>query len=82
MNNAQTMSALICSAMLAIGVTACQKSGPLEQAGENLDKLGRTIENGGKKTTADKLDDAADRARANLDKAARDVKQDARELHK
>jgi len=48
---------------LGLNVAACQKKGPAERVGEELDKAGRTIKNGGKETTADKLDDAGDKVR-------------------
>ncbi len=48
---------------------ACQKQGPFEKAGEKADKTVRTLKNGGKETTADKLDDAAD----DVKKAAKDA---------
>jgi hypothetical protein len=48
---------------------ACQKEGPFEKAGEKADKTVRTLKNGGKETTTDKLDDAAD----DVKKAAKDA---------
>lgn len=55
------LAGLACA--LSLGLTACEKKGPLEQAGEEVDEAVNTIKNGGKETTADKLDDAGDKAR-------------------
>jgi hypothetical protein len=62
-------SRLICTTLLLLPLVACQKEGPFERAGEKADKTVRTIKNGGKETTADKLDDAAD----DVKKAAKDA---------
>jgi hypothetical protein len=60
---------LIFAAILLVPLVACQKEGPFEKAGEKADKTVRTLKNGGKETTADKLDDAAD----DVKKAAKDA---------
>jgi hypothetical protein len=52
---------------LALGVSACEKKGPVEKAGEKVDHVVDTIKNGGEETTADKIQDDVDKAR---DKAA------------
>lgn len=58
------MTSLLAAAALAaaLGLSACEKKGPLEQAGEEVDEAVNTLRNDGKETTADKLDDAADKA--------------------
>jgi len=62
-----TLSGTLCIALLtALG--ACEKQGPLERAGEEIDEAGRAIKNGGEQTTADKIDDKVDRARDELKK--------------
>ncbi|MEO7773997.1 MAG: hypothetical protein ABIT36_05865 [Steroidobacteraceae bacterium] len=48
-------------AALVLGLSACEKKGPIEQAGEEVDEAVSTLKNGGKETTADKLDDAGDK---------------------
>jgi hyperosmotically inducible protein len=58
------------AATLSLGLTACEKKGPAERVGEELDEAGRTIKNGGKETAADKLDDAGDK----ISDAAKDAK--------
>lgn len=55
------LAGLACA--LSLGLAACEKKGPLEQAGEEVDEAVNTLKNGGKETTADKLDDAGDKAR-------------------
>ena len=47
----------------AIGVAACEKQGPVERAGEEVDEAVDTIKNGGEESTANKVDDAVDEAR-------------------
>ena len=59
------------AALMAVvmGLSACQKKGPVEKAGENVDQAVRTLKNGGKETTADKLDDAGDKIADGAEKA-------------
>lgn len=52
---------VLCSALL--GVAACEKKGPLEQAGEEVDEAVDTIKRGGDESTASKIDDTLDEAR-------------------
>jgi hypothetical protein len=52
---------------LVLGVTACEKKGPVEKTGEKVDHVIDTVKNGGEETTADKIQDEVDKAR---DKAA------------
>lgn len=57
---------MICSALAvtaALGLAACEKKGPIEQAGEEVDEAVDTIKNGGEESTASKVDDAVDEAR-------------------
>jgi hypothetical protein len=63
---------LLCAAVLL--VSACEKKGPMETAGEKLDEAGRTIKNGGEKTPGDKVKDAAEDVKKDVEKAADDVK--------
>jgi predicted small lipoprotein YifL len=51
------------AATAALGLAACEKKGPLEQAGEEVDEAVDTIKNGGEESTANKVDDALDEAR-------------------
>ncbi len=51
------------AATAALGLAACEKKGPLEQAGEEVDEAVDTIKNDGEESTANKVDDAVDEAR-------------------
>jgi predicted small lipoprotein YifL len=51
------------AATAALGLAACEKKGPLEQAGEEVDEAVDTIKNGGEESTSNKVDDAVDEAR-------------------
>lgn len=54
-------AAILSTLVAVLGVTACEKQGPLERAGEEVDEAVNTVKNGGKETTGDKLDDAGDK---------------------
>jgi len=53
---------LATAALLMLGISACEKKGPLEQAGEEVDEAVETIKDG-KESTANKVDDAVDELR-------------------
>ncbi len=55
---------------LALSVTACEKKGPLEKAGQKIDHVGDTIKNGGSEPMADKLQDEKDKAVDKINDAA------------
>ena len=61
------IAALLCA--MSLGLAACEKKGPIEQAGEEVDEAVDTIKNG-EESTATKVDDAVDEAR----EAAEDAK--------
>ena len=48
---------------VALGTAACEKQGPMERAGEEVDEAVDTIKHGGEESTANKVDDAVDEAR-------------------
>jgi predicted small lipoprotein YifL len=56
-----SLVAIACA--LSLGLSACEKKGPLEQAGEEVDEAIDTAKNGGDESTANKVDDAADELR-------------------
>jgi hypothetical protein len=60
-----SLSAL--AATIALGLAACEKQGPLEKAGEEVDEAVDTIKNGGEESTATKVDDAVDEAREKVE---------------
>jgi hypothetical protein len=60
MNLKVVLAALAATA--ALGLAACEKQGPVERAGEEVDEAVDTIKNG-EESTASKVDDAVDEAR-------------------
>jgi len=56
---------------LVLGLVACEKQGPLQRAGEEIDEAVQDVRNGGE-TTGNKIDDAIDEV---VD-AADDVRKD------
>jgi predicted small lipoprotein YifL len=50
------------AAAFVIGIAGCEKQGPLERAGEEVDEAVDTVKNG-EESTATKVDDAIDEAR-------------------
>jgi predicted small lipoprotein YifL len=69
-----SLIALMCA--LSVGLAACEKKGPLEQAGEEIDEAVDTVKNGGEESTANKVDDAVDEARDGVRDAADELKKD------
>lgn len=64
----------LCLACLAaLGIAGCEKQGPLERAGEEVDEAVDTVKNG-RESTATKVDDALDEARAGVEDAADELK--------
>lgn len=59
------------AATAALGLAACEKQGPIEKAGEEVDEAVDTIKNGGEESTATKVDDALDEARDKVEDAAK-----------
>jgi predicted small lipoprotein YifL len=68
MNSKSLTPLLIC--VLALSMTACEKKGPLERAGEKVDHAADTIKNGGSEPMGDKVQDEADKARDKVNDAA------------
>jgi uncharacterized protein YjbJ (UPF0337 family) len=59
--NAATNAAIgICAALLMLGMSACQKKGPVEQAGAKVDQAVESVKDTGEKA-ADKVEEAADK---------------------
>jgi hypothetical protein len=69
-----TLAAFV--AALALGAAACEKKGPVEQVGEEVDEAVDTVKNGGEESTATKVDDAVDEAREGAQEAADELKKD------
>jgi predicted small lipoprotein YifL len=73
----KTTAKLLWTAMLAatlsVGLAACEKKGPVEQAGEEVDEAIDTMKNGGESTSS-KVDDAMDEAREGAEDATDELK--------
>ena len=69
-----SLIALVCA--VSVGIAGCEKKGPLEQAGEEIDEAVDTVKNGGKESTSNKIDDAIDEAREGASDAADELKKD------
>jgi predicted small lipoprotein YifL len=52
----------VVAVVLGLGLVACEKKGPVEQAAEEIDEAVDTVKNG-KESTATKVDDAVDELR-------------------
>jgi len=61
--------------VLGIGLAACEREGPLERAGEEVDEAVDTMRNGGEESTENKLDDAADQIREGVNETADEIKE-------
>jgi predicted small lipoprotein YifL len=72
----RTMWMLLLSGIVSLGLMACEKKGPLEQAGEEVDEAVDTLKNGGEESTATKVDDAIDEAREGAQDTADELKKD------
>ena len=53
---------LALAGLLALGLAACEKKGPVEQAAEEIDEAVDTVKKG-EESTANKVDDAVDELR-------------------
>jgi len=62
MRNQGMIKTLLASLLVLGAVSACEKKGPLEQAGEEIDEAVETAKDG-KESTANKVDDAVDELR-------------------
>ena len=60
-NTARTAAVAACAAMLMLGLSACEKKGPAEKAGEKVDHAMDSVKDSGEKA-ADKVEAAADKA--------------------
>jgi len=74
--DAKVLGSALLAATLGLGIAACEKKGPVEQAGEEVDEAVDTMKNGGKESTANKVDDAVDEAREGAEDTADELKKD------
>lgn len=71
---AKVLWSAMLAATLGLGIAGCEKKGPVEQAGEEVDEAVDTMKHGGKESTANKVDDAVDEAREGAEDAADELK--------
>jgi len=71
MKNTKRVLAVIATAVLGLGLASCEKKGPLEKAGEEVDEAVDTVKNGGEEPVSAKIDDAVDDAAKKVDKATK-----------
>jgi len=63
---------------LSFGMVACEKKGPVEQAGEEVDEAVDTLKHGGNESMGSKVDDAVDSARKDTSDIAEKAKDEAK----
>ncbi len=63
MKSNRNLAVLALAGLLAAGLSACEKKGPVEQAAEEIDEAVDTVKNGGEESLANKVDDAVDELR-------------------
>ena len=71
------MSKLTLSAAMlvaAFALVACEKKGPAEQVGEEVDEAVDTMKQGGQESAANKADDAMDDLRKGAENAKEEIK--------
>jgi predicted small lipoprotein YifL len=56
---------------MGLGMASCEKKGPLEKAGEEVDEAVDTLKNDGKEPVSAKVDDAIDDAAKKVEKATK-----------
>jgi predicted small lipoprotein YifL len=62
---------VIAATILSLGLASCEKKGPLEKAGEEVDEAVDTLKNDGKEPVSAKVDDALDDAAKKVEKATK-----------
>jgi predicted small lipoprotein YifL len=72
----KSLSAVLLAATLGLGLAACEKQGPLEKAGEEIDEAVDTLRNDGEESNATKIDDAIDEVREGASEAVDELKPD------
>jgi predicted small lipoprotein YifL len=62
---------VLATAVFGLGLASCEKKGPLEKAGEEVDEAVDTLKNDGKEPVSAKVDDAIDDAAKKVEKATK-----------
>jgi len=72
-SHANLLWAALLTGTLGVGLAACDKKGPVEQTGEEVDEAIDTMKRGGDESTSNKVDDAIDEAREGAEDAADEI---------
>ena len=73
--NVQWLKHVVGAAVIALSSSACEKQGPIERAGEEVDEAVDTMKRGGEESNATKVDDAVDELREGAHEAAENMKE-------
>lgn len=73
MNKRHLFAGMLSTALL-VGLAGCEREGPLERAGEEIDEAADTVRNG-EESTSSKVDDAVDEMRDGVNDAADEVRE-------
>ncbi len=71
--NKQRLWIGIVSGLMIVGLSGCEREGPLERAGEEVDEAIDTVRDG-EESTSNKVDDAVDEMRDGVNDAADEVR--------
>ena len=63
------LKTLLALSIVALGLVGCEREGPLERFGEEVDEAAENVRNGGE-TTENRIDDAVDDIREGVNDAA------------
>jgi len=70
-----TLKTLVALGVVSLGLLGCEREGPLERFGEEVDEAAENVRNGGE-TTENKIDDAVDDIRDGVNDAADELDRD------
>ena len=65
---------ILATGVLMIGLWACEREGPLERFGEEVDEAAENVREGGE-TVGNRLDDAADDLREGVEEAREELEE-------
>lgn len=72
-SHSKLLGTALLAASLSLGLAACEKKGPVEQAGEEVDEAIDTMKHG-EESTSNKVDDAIDEAREGAEDTADELR--------
>lgn len=73
-HNVRVLSLAGLLAVMSLGLAACERQGPVERAGEEVDEAVDTLRNG-EESTANKVDDTVDEVREGAAEAADEARE-------